>query len=49
MHPLHEEALWAARQVPRAPEDSAVLFVSLNALDAQLNALASAWAHPNCN
>lgn len=49
MHPLHDEALWAARHVPRGPEDSAVLFVSWNALDAQLSALASAWAHPRCN
>jgi diaminopimelate decarboxylase len=49
MHPLHDEALWAAHAVKRGPEDSAVLFVSWNALDAQLNALASAWAHPNCN
>lgn len=49
MHPLHDEALWAARHAPRGPEDSAVLFVSWNALDAQLSALESAWAHPRCN
>ena len=49
MHPLRDEALWAARKIQRGPEDSAVLCVSWNALDAQLNALASAWAHPRCN
>lgn len=49
MHPLRDEALWAASKIQRGPEDSAVLFVSWNALDAQLNALASAWAHSNCN
>mgnify|MGYP000527424157 CR=1 FL=1 len=49
MHPLHDEALWAARKIQRGPEDSAVLCVSWNALDAQLSALESAWAHPRCN
>ena len=49
MHPLRDEALCAARKIQRGPEDSAVLCVSWNALDAQLNALASAWAHPRCN
>ena len=39
-HPLHEEALWAANQTRkgRSPEESALLFVSWNALDAQLDA-----------
>lgn len=48
MHPLRDEALWAAGQLPPTPEDSARLFVSWNALDAQLDALAAAWNHPNC-
>ena len=34
MHPLRDEALWAARKIQRGPEDSAVLCVSWNALDA---------------
>jgi len=48
MHPLRDEALWAAGQLPLTPEDSARLFVSWNALDAQLDALEAAWNHPNC-
>jgi diaminopimelate decarboxylase len=50
-HPLHEEALWAANQTRkgRGPEDSALLFVSWNALDAQLDALQLAWGHSRIN
>ena len=50
-HPLHEEALWAANQTRkgRSPEDSALLFVSWNALDAQLDALQLAWGHSRIN
>ena len=49
MHPLQPEAVWAANALrsARTPEDSAVLFVSWNALDAQLDALKAAWGHPN--
>lgn len=47
-HPLHDEAVWAATAVRphRGPADSAVLFVSWNALEAQLQSLAAAWDHP---
>ena len=50
-HPLYEEALWAANQTRkvRGPEDSALLFVSWNALDAQLDALKLAWGHSRIN
>ncbi len=49
MHPLQPEAVWAASTLRsvRTPADSAVLFVSWNALDAQLDALKAAWGHAN--
>lgn len=47
MHPLAPEALWAANALRplRTPQDSAVLLVSWNALDAYLDALAASWNH----
>lgn len=49
MHPLREEAVWAANQLRplRTAHDSAALFVSWNALDAYVDALAASWKHPH--
>jgi diaminopimelate decarboxylase len=47
-HPITAEALWALGAIESlvTDEDTAVLFVSWNALDANLRALKDAWAHP---
>jgi len=49
-HALRAEALWAVDRVraERTVADSALLFVSWNALDRYLDALRTAWAHPAC-